>query len=89
MRCAWLAACARRHLPGLGLIDRPPFPRSSKLPRHMQVRSLAPLSSLGSTQLTELFVACNKIAAIESLERLALLHTLELGGNRIRSLEGV
>ncbi|EFN52712.1 hypothetical protein CHLNCDRAFT_56306 [Chlorella variabilis] len=54
-----------------------------------EVRSLAPLSSLGSTQLTELFVACNKIAAIESLERLALLHTLELGGNRIRSLEGL
>ena len=53
-----------------------------------QVRSLAPLSSLGSTQLTELYAACNKITAIESLEQLGQLQALELGGNRIRVLQG-
>ncbi len=53
-----------------------------------QVRSLAPLSALGSTQLTELYVACNKVTAIESLAALPQLQVLELGGNRIRVLEG-
>lgn len=55
----------------------------------VQVRSLAPLSALASTQLQELFVACNKITAIESLDRFTNLRTLELGGNRIRALEGM
>ena len=49
---------------------------------------MAPLSSLGSTQLTELYAACNKVTAIESLERLGQLQVLELGGNRIRALQG-
>jgi protein phosphatase 1 regulatory subunit 7 len=52
------------------------------------VRSLAPLSGLGSTQLTELYAACNKISAIESLEHLSNLQLLELGGNRMRAIEG-
>jgi Leucine-rich repeat (LRR) protein len=54
----------------------------------MQVRSLAPLSTLGSSQLSELYMACNKIAAIESLDNFPNLRTLELGGNRIRVVEG-
>lgn len=52
------------------------------------MRSLAPLSALGSTQLTELYAACNKVTAIESLGALTQLRVLELGGNRIRVLEG-
>lgn len=52
------------------------------------MRSLAPLSALGSTQLTELYAACNKVTAIESLAALPQLQVLELGGNRIRVLEG-
>lgn len=54
----------------------------------LQVRSLAPLSKLGSTRLSELVAACNKIAVIESLQHLSQLHALELGGNRIRTIEG-
>ena len=58
-------------------------------PPPLQVRTLAPLSSLGSSSpLTELYASCNKIATIEGLERLAHLHILELGGNRVRVLEG-
>lgn len=56
--------------------------------RRPQVRSLAPLSSLRSTQLTELYAACNKVTAIESMEQLGQLQVLELGGNRIRVLQG-
>ncbi|KAI3430888.1 hypothetical protein D9Q98_009297 [Chlorella vulgaris] len=54
-----------------------------------EVRSLAPLSKLGSTWLSELVAACNKIAVIESLQHLSQLHALELGGNRIRTIEGL
>ena len=52
------------------------------------MRSLAPLTALGSTQLTELYAACNKISAIESLGHLSNLQLLELGGNRVRVIEG-
>lgn len=50
---------------------------------------MAPLSALASAQLRDLFAACNKITAIESLDRFTSLRTLELGGNRIRTLDGM
>lgn len=66
----------------------PPVHASRPPARTPQVRSLAPLSALGSTQLTELYAACNKVTAIESLAALGQLRVLELGGNRVRVIEG-
>lgn len=59
-----------------------------------QIRSLAPLSSLtadpaASPPLLELFVAANKVTAIEALGGLSKLTVLELGSNRIRTIEGL
>jgi protein phosphatase 1 regulatory subunit 7 len=60
----------------------------------VQIRSLAPLSSLtadssSSPPLTELFVAANKVTAIEALGGFSQLTVLELGSNRIRTIEGL
>jgi Leucine-rich repeat (LRR) protein len=59
-----------------------------------QIRSLAPLSSLtadaaSSPTLTELFVAANKVTAIEALGGFSQLTVLELGSNRVRTIEGL
>ncbi|WIA20809.1 hypothetical protein OEZ85_005165 [Tetradesmus obliquus] len=59
-----------------------------------KIRSLAPLSSLtadpaASPPLLELFVAANKVTAIEALGGLSKLTVLELGSNRIRTIEGL
>ncbi|KAF6256494.1 hypothetical protein COO60DRAFT_1528850 [Scenedesmus sp. NREL 46B-D3] len=70
----------------------------SKLTRlefsYNQIRSLAPLSSLAaepasSPPLVELFVAANKVTAIEALGGFSQLTVLELGSNRIRTIEGL
>jgi protein phosphatase 1 regulatory subunit 7 len=60
----------------------------------LQIRSLAPLSSLtadaaSSPPLTELFVAANKVTAIEALGGFSQLTVLELGSNRVRTIEGL
>jgi hypothetical protein len=64
------------------------------LPLSLQIRSLAPLSSLtaaptSSPPLAELYVAANKVTAIEPLGGLSQLTVLELGSNRIRTIEGL
>jgi hypothetical protein len=60
----------------------------------LQLRSLAPLSSLQQRPATtpplkELFVAANKVAVIEGLSDLTCLTLLELGSNRIRVIENL
>jgi hypothetical protein len=57
----------------------------------LQIRSLAPLSSLTacSPPLAELYVAANKVTAIECLRGLSQLTVMELGSNRIRTIEGL
>ena len=65
-------------------LDAGPFP-----PDAAQAPAPSKLSRKSySTQLTELYAACNKVTTIESLERLGQLQVLELGGNRIRVLQG-
>lgn len=59
-----------------------------------QIRSLAPLTSLTADPaavppLRELYVAANKVGAIEALAGLTGLTVLELGSNRIRAIEGL
>ena len=54
-----------------------------------QVRTLAPLASLAAP-LRELYAACNKVTAIESLEHFwPSLRVLELGSNRLREVAGL
>lgn len=57
----------------------PPHPLRAR----PQIRSLAPLTALGAcTSLQELYVAANKVSAIEGLQQLIGLTVLELGSNR-------
>lgn len=59
-----------------------------------QIRSLAPLTSLSAepaatAPLRELYCAANKVAVIEGLSAFTGLTLLELGSNRVRSIEGL
>lgn len=55
-----------------------------------QIKSIEALASLSADNLTQLYVASNRVAAIgTSISHLTKLTVLELGSNRIRSLEGL
>ncbi|GFR45487.1 hypothetical protein Agub_g6831 [Astrephomene gubernaculifera] len=54
-----------------------------------QIRNLLPLASLPAASLEELYVASNKVTAIAALSHLTALTLLELGSNRIRTVEGL
>ena len=54
-----------------------------------ELRSLAPLTSLGAPGLCELFAASNKLPGIEAVAGRTALRLLELGCNRIRELRGL
>eukprot|EP00879_Flechtneria_rotunda_P006795 GHRR01007139.1.p1 GENE.GHRR01007139.1~~GHRR01007139.1.p1 ORF type:complete len:329 (+),score=64.68 GHRR01007139.1:206-1192(+) len=59
-----------------------------------QIRSLAPLTSLSADHATipplaELYCAANKVAAIGGISGFSGLTLLELGSNRIRTMEGL
>ena len=53
------------------------------------VRSMAAVAGLAAAQPSHLFFAANKITAIEGLAGLTGLTSLELGSNRLRSMEGL
>ena len=53
-------------------------------PVFVQIRSMAPLSSLAPCPLQELYLASNKIGAICSISEFTDLRVLELGSNRIK-----
>lgn len=60
----------------------------------VQIRSLAPLTSLqadaaSTPPLVELYAAANKVTAIEGITGFTALTVLELGSNRIRTIEGL
>ena len=52
------------------------------------IRTLTPLTSL-SAPLLELYAASNKITAIEALTAFTRLRVLELGSNRVPSIDGL
>ncbi|KAK9919072.1 hypothetical protein WJX75_009137 [Coccomyxa subellipsoidea] len=54
-----------------------------------QIQSLQPLQSLGSTGLTDLYVANNAIQKIEAVHQFTNLRLLELGSNKIRNITGL
>eukprot|EP00879_Flechtneria_rotunda_P028972 GHRR01031216.1.p1 GENE.GHRR01031216.1~~GHRR01031216.1.p1 ORF type:complete len:147 (+),score=26.86 GHRR01031216.1:249-689(+) len=67
---------------------------SNMLMVNMQIRSLAPLTSLSADHATipplaELYCAANKVAAIGGISGFSGLTLLELGSNRIRTMEGL
>ena len=81
--------------------SRPP-PLSSQLPSlpaltsltrleasYIQIRSLAPLTALSGGLLADVGCASNKVATVEALGGLSALTSLELGSNRVASLDGL
>lgn len=56
---------------------------------HFQIRSMQPLTSLTAVGLESLFMASNKITAIEGIDLFSDLKILELGFNRIRQIENI
>ncbi|GMH35388.1 hypothetical protein BSKO_03256 [Bryopsis sp. KO-2023] len=66
------------------------FPSLKRLEiSYNEIRSMSDISRLGSTSLMELYLASNKITKIEGLELLSTLEILELGSNRIRTIESI
>lgn len=56
---------------------------------HPQIKSMAGISDLGSARLLELYLAANKISKMEGLDSVECLRILELGSNRIRTIENI